>query len=66
VTRIIESNLNSETMWNYIRSILADIRDQGHMPGLLTMGLPVPGILGNVLIDEVSIIPYVTVRIPQS
>jgi hypothetical protein len=54
------------TMWNYIRSILSDIRDQGHLPGLLTMGLPVPSILENGLIDEVSIIPYVTVRIPQS
>jgi hypothetical protein len=54
------------TMWNYIRSILSDIRDQGHLPGLLTMGLPVPGILENGLIEEVSIIPFVNVRIPQS
>lgn len=54
------------TMWNYIRSILSDIRDQGHHPGLLTMGLAVPGILENGLIEEVSIIPFANVRIPQS
>ncbi|KAF3389216.1 hypothetical protein F1880_004296 [Penicillium rolfsii] len=53
------------TMWNYIRSIISDIRDQGHLPGLLTMGLPLPGISENGLIEDVSIIPYVNVRIPQ-
>jgi hypothetical protein len=53
------------TMWNYIRSILSTIRDQGHLPGLLTLGLPVPGILENGLIEEVSIIPYVNLPISQ-
>ncbi|KAE8323134.1 hypothetical protein BDV39DRAFT_196119 [Aspergillus sergii] len=46
------------TMWNYIRSILTDIRDQGHLPGLLAEGLPVPGISENGLVEEVSVIPY--------
>ncbi|RAQ55673.1 hypothetical protein AFGD_011674 [Aspergillus flavus] len=46
------------TMWNYIRSILPEIRDQGHLPGLLAEGLPVPGISENGLVEEVSVIPY--------
>lgn len=46
------------TMWNYIRSILPEIRDQGHLPGLLVEGLPVPGISENGLVEEVSVIPY--------
>ncbi|OOQ84565.1 hypothetical protein PEBR_30043 [Penicillium brasilianum] len=54
------------TMWNYIRSILSTIRDQGHLPGLLTLGLSVPGILENGLVEEVSIIPYVNLPISQN
>ncbi|KAE8137002.1 hypothetical protein BDV38DRAFT_293566 [Aspergillus pseudotamarii] len=46
------------TMWNYIRSILPEIRDQGHLPGLLVEGLPVPGISENGLVEEVTVIPY--------
>ncbi|KAB8214872.1 hypothetical protein BDV33DRAFT_227939 [Aspergillus novoparasiticus] len=46
------------TMWNYIRSILPDIRDQGHLPGLLAEGLPVPDISENGLVEEVTVIPY--------
>ncbi|KAE8339446.1 hypothetical protein BDV24DRAFT_152798 [Aspergillus arachidicola] len=46
------------TMWNYIRSILPDIRDQGHLPGLLAEGLPVPDLSENGLVEEVSVIPY--------
>ncbi|KAL2845070.1 hypothetical protein BJY01DRAFT_263735 [Aspergillus pseudoustus] len=51
------------TMWNYIRSILPDIRDQGHLPGLLDMGLPVPDISDNGLVGEVGVVPYVNVTI---
>lgn len=53
------------TMWNYIRSILSDIRDQGHLAGFLTEGLPEPVISENGLIEEVSIIPYVKLSIPS-
>ncbi|KAL2811612.1 hypothetical protein BJX63DRAFT_444029 [Aspergillus granulosus] len=51
------------TMWNYIRSILSDIRDQGRLPGLLTEGLPVPGISDNGLVGKVRVVPYVGVGI---
>ncbi|KAL3455862.1 hypothetical protein BJX64DRAFT_281774 [Aspergillus heterothallicus] len=47
------------TMWNYIRSILPNIRDQGHLPGLLDKGLPVPDTTDNGLVGNVTIIPYV-------
>jgi hypothetical protein len=53
------------TMWNYIRSILPDIRDQGHLPGLLDLGLPVPGLSDNGLVGEVMIVPFVNVVIPS-
>ncbi|KAL3468836.1 hypothetical protein BJX99DRAFT_268992 [Aspergillus californicus] len=50
------------TMWNYIRSILSDIRDQGRLPGLLTVGGgAVPPISENGLVGEVSVVPYVNV-----
>ena len=64
ITRYLQSGTNEvlavvpTTMWNYIRSILPDIRDQGHLPGLLVEGLPVPGISENGLVEEVSVIPY--------
>ncbi|GKZ35542.1 hypothetical protein AbraIFM66950_006205 [Aspergillus brasiliensis] len=51
------------TMWNYIRSILPDIRDQGRLPGLLTEGLPIPGVSENGLIADVIVIPYVNLSI---
>jgi hypothetical protein len=51
------------TMWNYIRSILPDIRDQGHLPGLLEMGLPVPELSENGLVGDVMVVPYVNVRV---
>ncbi|KAL3482790.1 hypothetical protein BJX62DRAFT_231439 [Aspergillus germanicus] len=51
------------TMWNYIRSILPDIRDQGHLPGLLDLGLPVPGLSDNGLVGEVMIVPFVNMVI---
>ncbi|RDW76315.1 uncharacterized protein DSM5745_06307 [Aspergillus mulundensis] len=54
------------TMWNYIRSILPDIRDQGRLPGLLTKGLPVPDIQDNGLVGEVRVVPYLSVRISGS
>ncbi|RDH38284.1 hypothetical protein BDQ94DRAFT_156923 [Aspergillus welwitschiae] len=46
------------TMWNYIRSILPNIRDQGRLPGLLTEGLPIPEVSENGLIAEAIVIPY--------
>jgi hypothetical protein len=52
------------TMWNYIRSILPEIRDQGHLPGLLNLGLPVPGLSDNGLVGDVSVVPFVNVVIP--
>ncbi|KAL3442497.1 hypothetical protein BJX65DRAFT_321505 [Aspergillus insuetus] len=51
------------TMWNYIRSILPDIRDQGHLPGLLDLGLPVPGLSDNGLVGEVGVVPFVNLVI---
>ncbi|KAL4905790.1 hypothetical protein BDW74DRAFT_184859 [Aspergillus multicolor] len=52
------------TMWNYIRSILPDIRDQGRLPGLLSKGLTVPGIQDNGLVGDVRVVPYLGVSIP--
>ncbi|OJI87448.1 hypothetical protein ASPTUDRAFT_137504, partial [Aspergillus tubingensis CBS 134.48] len=54
------------TMWNYIRSILPDIRDQGRVPGLLTEGLPIPEVSENGLIAEPTVIPYVNLSVTDT
>lgn len=51
------------TMWNYLRSIFSQLKDQGSPPGLLKYSSVLPAISPNGLIGEVSVTPYVNVNI---
>lgn len=51
------------TMWNYLRSIFSELRDQGGPPGLLSISSVLPDISPNGLIGEVNVVPYVNINI---
>jgi hypothetical protein len=53
------------TMWNYVRSIFAEIRNAGDPPLKLNVGtaIPVPGPSRNGLLGTVSVVSYREVRV---
>jgi hypothetical protein len=53
------------TMWNYLRSILSDIKNAGDPPLTLNVGvtIPVPGPTENGLVGTVHVVPYSNVHV---
>jgi hypothetical protein len=50
-------------MWNYLRTMLDELRSAGQPPAFELMGVEPPGPVDNGLIGEARIVPYVSVSV---
>ncbi|KAF7589906.1 hypothetical protein BBP40_003524 [Aspergillus hancockii] len=50
-------------MWNYLRTMLDELRSAGQPPAFELTGVEPPGPVDNGLIGEVRVVPYVSVRV---